>query len=233
MKRLDLGMIGGALLTLMMVVVLTGCNDDDKHDMFDAEQGEPLVVVEQVVMECDQPFAFKAGGKFIDTNVSVEYNETKEAYTNEFGIDIGYTVVTPCPAEVVEGPIVPVDGVCPTGFVISDCNANECLPVVCDEGSTLGEDGECTKDLTCDEGLVIDDNNTCVIPVHECAEGTEYNETTELCEVIPPLECLKGDINIDEVCTPLIYKRDGEDCLEGYVEGPKGYLCWLESELDK
>ncbi len=191
-----LGVVAGSFM-------LQGCNDDNnKRPM---EPGEPLVITEQVTLECDTPFSFKVIGLFQDTNVSTEYNETKESYTGEWGVDISYTVVTPCvPCE--DGnvtidkvdPTIPIDGNCECGYELNDCGT------VCVESQGI-----------------------------QCGEGTEYNATTESCELIPPLECPKGAIEVDEVCLPLVYKREGEDCLEGYIEGPKGYLCVLESEIDR
>ncbi len=200
MKRLDLGILGGALLTLMLVV---GCNDDNHRDLI--EPGEVLVVSEQVVMECDQPFTFKAGGKFIDTNVSVEYNGTKETYNEDWGIDVGYVVITPCiPCEennvttTVIDPTKPIDGNCGCGYELNDCGT-----------------------------LCVESQGTL------CGEGTELNATSGACEVIPPLKCGIGLIEVEGACVAKVYKLEDDECIEGYVEGSKGYFCFLESAIDK
>ncbi len=246
-----LGVVAGSFM-------LQGCNDDNnKRPM---EPGEPLVITEQVTLECDTPFSFKVIGLFQDTNVSTEYNETKESYTGEWGVDISYTVVTPCvPCE--DGnvtidkvdPTIPIDGNCECGYELNDCGTvcvesqgicgegmamntetNVC-EIACDEGFEKDENGTCTDTrLTCGEGTVLNTElNQCVLPTDDCGEGTVMDPETETCIPVTPLECSKGTVNVDEVCEPVVYKREGEDCLEGYIEGPKGYLCVLESEIDR
>ena len=201
MKKADFGIIGVALVTLLTAFILNGCNDNDR---ITTETGEPLVVVEQVTLECDTPFSFKAVGLFEDTNVSTEYNEATESYCGEWGVDVSYTVVTPCvPCEdgnatiTVVDPLIPIDGNCGCGYELNDCGT------LCVESQGI-----------------------------KCGEGTEYNETTETCEVIPPLECPKGAVEVDEICKPVVYPFEDEDCIDGYVEGPRGRMCFLESELD-
>ncbi len=197
MKRLDLGMIGIALITLLMA---TGCNNDRST----VELGEPLVVTEQVTLKCDTPFSFKVIGSFQDTNVSTEYNETKESYIGEFGVDISYTVVTPCiPCEennattTVIDPTKPIDGNCDCGYELNDCGT------LCVESQGI-----------------------------KCGEGTEYNTTSKSCELIPPLECGIGLIEAEGICVAKVYKLEEDDCEDGYTEGDKGYFCFLENESE-
>ena len=113
--------LGIAGIALVGLLVLTGCNND--HDnRIGVEPGDQLVVTEQVQTNCDEPITFKASGKFLDTNVSVENNETVETYNEEWGVDITYVVVTPCIKE--EACILPLE--CDKGFeIVNDL----CLPV--------------------------------------------------------------------------------------------------------
>ncbi len=250
MKRLDLGMIGGALLSFMVTVVMTGCDNDTKRPV---EPGEPLVVTETVIMECDVPFSFKAIGSFGDTTVGVREGEgvaiqlvTEDGeavsgetdmitYNTEWGVDVSYTVTTPClviDGNETEKPVVPIDGKCPTGFTVSDCNAAECVAIKCEDNETV-VDGVCVVDLSCGDGTVLDEEtNTCVLPTDDCGEGTVMNPETEMCVPVPELECVEGTVNIDEICLPLVYPNEDGDCSDSYVEGPRGRMCFLESELD-
>jgi len=235
MKRLDLGMIGGALLSLSTAVVMSGCNNDTIYDEYEEyNNGDSLKITEQVILKCDEPFVFSVVSDF-NTTVTIKTDEEEDTiHSGEFGVDIKYIVLsecnnTECPdTNETIAPIRPVNGFCPVGFVISDCNANECLPVICDDGETLDGSGSCAKDLTCGDDLVIDDNNTCVIPTRDCGVGTEYNATTELCEAVPPLECGKGLVTIEDVCIAKVYKLEDDECIDGYTEGNKGYFCFLD-----
>ncbi len=229
MKRLDLAIITGALITLMLA---TGCNNDRTYEEYEA--GESIKITEQVILNCEEPFVFSVVSDF-NTTVTIKTNEEEDViHAGEFGVDIKYIVLSECNNTVCPDKnetvalIEPINGICPVGYVISDCNANECLPKVCDTGSTLGKDGECAKDLTCGDGLIIDDTNTCIVPVRDCGEGTEYNATSELCEAIPVIECGIGLVNIEDVCIAKVYKLEDDECVDGYTEGNKGYFCFLD-----
>ncbi len=231
-KRLDLGVIVVALITL---AIATGCNDNNKTAE-EYEEGDTIKITEQILLQCEEPFVFHVVSDY-NTSVTIETHEEEDViHAGNFGVDIKYVVlsecnVTKCPDKNKTVALVaPVDGICPVGFVLSDCNANECLSVICDKGSTLGKNGECAKDLTCGNGLIIDDSNTCVIPVGDCGEGTEYNTTSELCEAIPPLECGIGLINIENQCIAKVYKLEDDECDKGYIEGQKGYFCFYEDD---
>ncbi len=233
MKRADFGIIGFALLSLATAMVLNGCNEDDLTRP-GAETGDSIKITEQVILQCEEPFTFHVKSDH-DTLVTVKTNEEEDiVHAGSFGVDIKYIVLSECnntcpdTNETVE-PVTPVDGECPSGYVLDDCNANNCLPVICDEGSTLNEGGECKKDLTCGIGLIVDDNNTCVIPVSGCDVGTEYNPASGLCEVIPPLECGLGLVDIEGTCIAKVYKLEDDECVNGYTEGEKGYFCFLDN----
>ncbi len=194
MKRLDLGMIIVALVTLLMA---TGCNNDRNT----VETGEPEVVTEQVTLKCGEPFFIKVIDEY-DSNVSVEYNGTDESFQSEFGLELQYTVVSDCndcnsTVNTVD-PTIPIDGNCGCGYELNDCGT------VCVESQGI-----------------------------QCGEGTEYNETTESCELIPPLECGIGLVEEEGECIAKVYKLEEDECIEGYIEGRKGVFCFLESAIDK
>jgi hypothetical protein len=108
-------------VTATALFILNGCNNDNDYRA-PVEPGDQLVVTEQVQTNCDEPITFKASGKFLDTNVSVENNETVEMYNEEWGVDITYVVVTPC--EEKDACILPLE--CDEGFeIVNDL----CLPV--------------------------------------------------------------------------------------------------------
>jgi len=91
------------LMSVVAVLAIVGCGNDHNNVVVVPE--EPLVMSEQVHMKCGEPFSFKVEGKNISTNVSIEYNETEEAYNEEWGLEVAFTVVTPC-----EDIVPPTDG---------------------------------------------------------------------------------------------------------------------------
>jgi len=149
----------------LLALGLAGCNNSDTRIV--VEPGEPIVIDDNLSLECGVPFdltAFSLG----DSNVT--YNG--EELLSEFGMDLKFTVVTPCIIvdENVTEPIVPVDGKCPEGYKVTDCNTCVVLPP-----------------LSCGEGTIEDnETNTCIVApeeVHPCGEDTEWNDETELCEI--------------------------------------------------
>ncbi len=254
MKKIGLG-----LIAIIAMFAFAGCDNDTK---IVTEPGEPLVVTEQIIMECDVPFEFKAVGSFGDTMVGVRegegaiivlLSEDGEAvtgqsnvtvYGNEWGVDVGYTIMTPCP-EPVDGNeteiVRPTNGICPVGYELSDCNADECLPIKCEDGFVLNDEGVCEAEvepITCGEGTELDENGTSCIPTPieppvECGDGLELNPDTGLCDIIPPLECDIGLVPVKDECRVVVYPKGKEDCLDGYIEGPRSNMCFLESELDR
>lgn len=261
-----LGVIAGSFM-------LQGCNDDTKRPIPQVEEGEPLVVTENLTMECDVPFAFKVIGLDGGTQVGVregegtaivlvtEDGETIEGksnvtvYSNEWGVDVAYTITTPCPVvdenASTNTVVHPVDGECPTGYTLDNCNANVCKPIVCEDGTALNEETNACE-IVCDEGFALDENGTCVdgrltcgedtvfdeelnqcvLPTDDCGEGTVMDPETNTCTPVPEIECVEGTVNVDEVCLPLVYPNEDGDCADGYIEGPRGRMCFLESELD-
>ncbi len=244
MKRLDLRILGGALLSLMLV---TGCNNNDDNGIT-VEPGDKLVVTENVTMECDTPFSFKTVGSSGDAIVGVregeggaiqlvtEDGEVIEGQTNvtvhggDWGIDVSYTVITPCPEPIDENitePIVPIDGKCPIEYKVSDSDASKCVAI----------EVPAQLPIECGEGTELDDNSTCVPtpiePPKECGDGLTLNHETGLCDVTPPLECDIGLIEVDGACVAKVYKLEDDECIEGYTEGDKGVFCFLDSATDK
>ncbi len=230
---------------IVLAFMLIGCDNDSAITV---KPGDPLVVLENIVMECDVPFEFKTVGSSDDTIVGVREGEgtviilTSEdgepvtsqtnvtIYESEWGVDVGYSIITPCPEPIDENitePVVPINGECPEGYEVSNCDASQCIAV----------DVPVQLPIECGEGTELDDNNTCIIipvePPIECGEGLQLNPTTGLCDIIPPLECGLGLIPVEDECKVVVYPRDDEDCEDGYIEGPKGRMCFLESMFEK
>ena len=200
------------------MLLITGCNDSD--DVPIREAGDPLVVNQVVEMECDVPFAFRSYGLAWSSALGVregyqdvqtlQYEIDEELipedgttiYHDRDGIDIKFVVITPCEDKNIskdpKEPIVAVDGVCPDGYEVSNCDASKCVavltepvePIICGEGTVLDDNNTCipTPPVECGEGLVADpETGLCGIAPeeeHPCGEDTEWNEETELCEIV-------------------------------------------------
>ncbi len=180
MRKFIMSLVALGFLTAP-VLMLQGCNNDRRADI---EEGEKEVVLEQVNLQCGEPFFIKVIDSY-DANVSVEYNGTVESFKSEWGIDLQYTVVSDCnvcdDCNTTEANstvnTIPKDGACPCGYMLNDCGTKCVLPEVeCDEGFHEKED-ICFPDLYIPFEDV--DGN-----FKSCIKGFDWNATTEVCGVV-------------------------------------------------
>ena len=202
MKRLDFGIIGFALLSLGAAMVLNGCNNDRTYEEYDTvESGDSLEITEQVILQCEQPFVFSVVSDY-NTTVTIKTDEEEDTiHAGEFGVDIKYVV-------------------------LSECNNTVCPEI----NTTAVIDPTKPINGNCSCGYELNDCATLCVKIEtmKCGSGTEYNATTDSCEVLPPLECSIGNIDIEGVCTAKVYKLEEDECVNGYTEGKKGYFCFLD-----
>lgn len=229
MKRLDLTILLTALISLL---IATGCNRSNTQ-----EYGEPLIVKEDVVTECDKKFEFKVRGDE-DTNVTIEYDGTENRHFNEFGVIISYDIITPCETSDTNGSceiyIESDDGVCPDGYELSGSTSHCWLTsATCGTGTTWDPWTNICE---------VDTNDTvCPEPI-TCGEGTELVDGQ--CEIIgvPPIEpeppiigCGEGFTLVGDSCLPNIYipafvpPNGYTDCINKYTWMPELEQCHLDA----
>lgn len=153
---------------MVMALVLAGCNNSTEY--VEVPVGEVQVVEKEVILECDMPLLVSA--ILTDDNITVQYDEDNETFSNEFGVDFSLIALYPCPIPPIT-EVEPEDGICPAGWEFATecstvCTEIEEIAVTCGEGTIMDENNTCVCDTSpdigiCGEGTELDDNGTCVI----------------------------------------------------------------------
>ena len=125
---LDLGMIGGALLSLSVAVVMSGCNNDRFDEEDDIENtGNSIKITEQVILKCEEPFVFRVVSDY-NTSVTIKIDEEEDTiHAGNFGVDIKYVVLSECnntefsDTNETVNPAIPINGNCQEGWELNDC----------------------------------------------------------------------------------------------------------------
>ena len=210
------------LLSIIAVLVLSGCNNDNKIVVVD---GDPIVVKDDFTLECGEVYELTAASK---GETVINYTGGDEL-TSKFGMDIQSTFTANCGEAQV--PVKPENGECPADYVLDE-NVDMCFPK---KEETKPEVPAPDCNGNCPEGYKKTDCNTCVaVPCPKCGEGTELdgnNTCVVIPEVIEPVECEDGFRAVDNKCMAIRYVPfKTTDCMDGYKFRKKLNICKLQEK---
>ena len=215
------------IILVIFSFLFVGCGKS--HHTVVVDPGEKIELTESIKLQCDEPFKITATGQG-ESNVTVEYPGIDATeYNSQIGLDVEYNVVTECVTNPVVKPVEPVDGECPTDYLLNEDTG------LCDPAIEKPEVPVPDCSGNCPEGYKKTDCNTCVaVPCPKCGEGTELddnNTCVAIPEVIEPVECDEGFRAVDNKCMAIRYVPfKTTDCMDGYKFRKKLNICKLQIE---